>query len=453
MPKTIAAIATAQAPAGIGVIRISGEDALTIADTVFFSEKKSIITMQGYTAAYGKIIHDNVVLDEAIATVFRAPHSYTGENVVELSCHGGLFVLQKVLRAVLSAGASLAEPGEFTRRAFLNGKLELTQAEAVMNLISAQGEQAARAALSLRDGALSKRIHALSQSLISLSAHMAAWVDYPEEDIPALMQGTLFHSIEEIYNTLCQMLEDFNVGRIIREGINTVIVGKPNVGKSTLMNLLSGTRRSIVTDIAGTTRDVVEETVKVGDILLRLSDTAGLRETEDLVESVGVALALERLSSADLILAVFDGSSELDQDDLELLEKIRGRISLAVINKTDLPLLITVERVRDYVTHVVFVSAKDSQSYRVLEEEFRSLFQLDKLNPSEGILSTERQRDCCVRAKELLGEALSALQEGITLDAVNVCVDGAIDTLLELTGERASTRVVDEVFEKFCVGK
>ncbi len=304
---TIAAISTAQGEGGIGVIRISGERAIEIADAVFKNiNGKKLADMKGYTAAYGSIQYENEKLDEAVALVFRAPHSYTGENVVELSCHGGIYITRQVLRAVLEAGAKPAEAGEFTKRAFLNGKLDLTEAEAVMDIISAKSRSAARSALSVKDGALRRKINSVKDELLSIAAHLSAWADYPEEDIAEVTDEMIFDSCDKAIAALSHLLDTYDIGQAVKQGIDTVIAGRPNVGKSTLMNLLSGYEKSIVTDIPGTTRDVVEDTVLVGNVLLRLSDTAGLRDTDDKVEKIGVDRAKKRLEQCGLLLAYRD---------------------------------------------------------------------------------------------------------------------------------------------------
>lgn len=454
MASTIAAIATAQAPAGIGVIRISGDNARAVADRVFHRLRGAeLLTAGGYTAAYGKIKENGEVIDEAVALVFAAPHSYTGEDVIEFSCHGGMFILQKALRAVFRAGAEPAKPGEFTKRAFLNGKLDLTQAEAIQNLISANGEQAARAAMAVREGTLSKRIDGVKQMLLTAAAHMSVWADYPDEDIEALETEKLRSDLDSSLKLLNKLIIEADGGRALREGVETVIVGSPNVGKSTLMNLLAGEQRSIVTPVAGTTRDIVEETVRLGELVLHIADTAGLRETDDIVESIGVKRAREKTAQASLIFAVFDSSQPLADDERNLLSELVGRNVIAILNKTDLETKINQAEIESLCPNTVSISAANGEGREKLEKLVADVVGASGLDPSAGILASERQRECCVKAAENLEEALNALDFGMTLDAVNVCVDGALSCLMALTGERVTEKVSQEVFAKFCVGK
>lgn len=454
--SAIAAISTAQAPGGIGVIRISGADALQIAGRVFVSARgQRVEETPGYTALYGWVcaVGTQERIDEAVATVFRAPHSYTGEDVVELSCHGGLYLLRRVLDSVFAAGAVPAQAGEFTRRAFLNGKMDLTQAESVMQLIGAQGGQALRAARAGRAGALFHRIQGSRGQLLSIAAHLSAWADYPEEEIPQLDSAALRQSLRTVRDDLARLLSQFDAGRVLREGVDTVIAGRPNVGKSTLMNLLAGCERSIVTEFAGTTRDIVEETVLLGGVPLRLADTAGLRQTADPVESIGVNRAKDRLQSAQLVLAVFDSSSPLTEEDKELVLQLQNTPAVAVVNKNDLGQQIHIEYIRQHFKQMVSISAQSGDGLQALEQAVAELLHTAELNPADGILFTERQRDTARRAKEQLDEAITALESGFTLDAVTVSVEGAVSSLLELTGERATNAIVDTVFAQFCVGK
>ncbi len=454
MEHTIAAISTPNGQGGMGVIRISGEGALETADRIFRSVSgKKAQEMKGYSAAYGKIEDNGEMIDEAVLLVFRAPHSYTGEDIAEISCHGGMYVTKRVLRAVLSNGAVPAQAGEFTRRAFLNGKMGLTEAESVMDLICAGGEQAARAAMSALEGRLRKRIDGVRDELIDLAAHLSAWADYPEDEIPEIDEGELSEGLERAAAALRELLSSYDAGKVMREGVDTVIAGRPNVGKSTLMNLLSGCERSIVTNIPGTTRDIIEETVMLGDIPLRLSDTAGIRSTDDPVESIGVQRARDRLMNAGLILAVFDASAELSEDDKELLEMLKNAPAVAVINKTDLENRIDSEYIRSKVLHTVFISAKTGNGEEELRREVADIIGTSRLDASQGILATERQYYDAKAALTSIEEALSALRAGVTFDAVTVVIEDGINSLSELTGERVTEAVVDKVFSRFCVGK
>ncbi len=452
--STIAAISTPNAVGGIAVIRISGENALSVAKEIFnpFGEKK-IEDMAGYTCAYG-IAHENGQrIDDCILTVFRAPHSYTGEDTVEISCHGGLFVSRKILRAALKSGAITAEAGEFTKRAFLNGKLDLTQAEAVMDVISAKGELELKMAENLREGAVFKAAKKCSNRLLKLLSGLAAWTDYPDEDIPEVEPEAILSELEAVRNDLSALTADYDRGRIVREGVATAIVGRPNVGKSTLFNCLSGCERSIVTNIAGTTRDVVEESVRLGDITLCLSDTAGIRETDDIIEGIGVDIAWKTVDSSELVLAVFDGSCPLTADDFELINKIKHKKCVAVINKSDEKMIIDEKYLKEHFLHLVYISAKENQGIDDLENAVKSIFEINSDSFSSVTAANERQKLCIEKAVESIENAIEAINFGEMLDAVNVLVDEAEQNLLELTGERITDAVVDEVFSRFCVGK
>ena len=452
--STIAAISTPPSAGGIGIIRISGEDAIAVADRVFRpTGPRRLPELSGYHAAHGRAFFDGRDVDECVALVFRAPKSYTGEDVVELCCHGGLYVLQTVLRAVLAAGAVPAAAGEFTKRAFLNGKLDLTEAEAVMNLINAQGEQGAKAALSALDGALSDKIRALCGELLGLSAQLGAWVDYPDDEIEELQTDTLEATLSGVEAELQGLLSRFDAGRALIEGVETAIIGKPNVGKSALMNLLSGFGRSIVTEIAGTTRDVVEQTVRLGDLVLHLADTAGIHATDDFVESIGVDRAKEKSKRAGLVFAVFDGARPLDDADREILALCKGKHVIAVLNKSDLPQKADKAAITAVVPVCVEVCALTGDGLGALEEAAEKLLCVHGLDANAALLTTERQRQDAAAALAAVKDALQALRAGLTLDAVNVSMDDAIANLLSLTGERVTDAVVDEVFSRFCVGK
>ena len=452
--SVIAAISTPVAPAGLGVVRLSGDGCIALADRLFRPAHpgETLSALPGYTALYGHVFDAEGDVDEAVALVFRAPHSYTGEDVVELSCHGGVYLLQRVLRAVLDAGAQPAGPGEFTKRAFLNGKMDLTGADAVMDLIGAQGDLAARTALAVREGAVFRALSEVKDALLSVAAPMAAYVDYPDADIPELESEALRITLDGAADALRRLLDTFDAGRVLREGVDTVIVGTPNVGKSTLMNRLAGFERSIVTREAGTTRDVIEETVRLGNVTLRLSDTAGIRQAVGEAETIGVQRAWDRLRNASLILAVFDGSAALTEDDREIARQAAQGNAICILNKADCPPE-DMTFLRKLFTRVVVLSAKTGSGLDDLTREIEDATGIASLQGGEAILSTERQRADARRALDSVELARTALQEGLTPDVIAVSVESAIGAIAELTGERASDAVVGEVFARFCVGK
>lgn len=452
--STIAAISTGQAAGGIGVVRISGENALSVADRIFKTVSGiKLEKLSGYKAAFGKVFFEEKCVDEAVALVFKAPKSYTGEDVVEISCHGGLLVTKQVLRAALANGAVSAEAGEFTKRAFLNGKMDLTRAESVMSIISAKSEQAKSAALNTLDGALYKKISEISLSLKKIAAQMAAWVDYPDEEIDDLSDDKLKETLLTAKAELEKLIKSFDVGQIIIEGVETAIVGKPNVGKSTLMNLLSGCEKSIVTSVAGTTRDIVEETVTLGNNVLRLADTAGLHDTEDTVEKIGVDRTRQKLDRASLVLAVFDSSTEVDDEDMEIIKMCNEKNAVAIINKTDLNTKFNAEKINKNFENVVYLSAKDRNGIQELEKAIEKVLGTADFDTSAATLMNERQLACCKSALQSIDEAISALEIGMTRDALNVNIDVAVESLDTLTGEKATESVVNEIFSQFCVGK
>ena len=408
--KTIAAVATPNAPGGIGTVRISGENALEIAARIFRPVSgKALTESKGYRAHFGDVYYNNEKIDEAVCLVFRAPASYTGEDVAEISCHGGLYITKQVLRAALDAGAEPAQAGEFTKRAFLNGKIDLAAAESVMALIGASGKQAAAAALNTLDGNLSREIRGVADSIIAICASLAAWVDYPDEDIEDTSAGDMLPVFESAKTSLEEIIRRYDCGRAVTDGIDAVIVGRPNVGKSTLMNLLTGFERSIVTDIAGTTRDIVEERIVLGEIIMRVADTAGIRETENVVENIGVNLAKRRLERAELVLAVFDGSEPLTADDLDIINQCKSKRAIALLNKSDLPLAADRKIIESAFAHCVELSASTGEGRGELEKAVAEIFRTNEFNPNAACLTSERQRQCCVNAMSHIDEAIDGL--------------------------------------------
>ena len=450
---TIAAIATPLAEGGISVIRISGDKAIEIAEKVFRPvSRKAVSEMKGYTAAYGEIVDEIKKLDDGVLLIYRAPHSYTGEDVAEISCHGGLFITKRVLSACYNAGAKSAQAGEFTKRALLNGKLSLTQAEAVADIISAQNEQYLMCSKAQREGALYHRIRKVSEKILSLTTLIQAWIDYPDEmedDFDGNLEAA---KLTEVRDELNALLNSYHSGQLMRDGVPCAIVGRPNVGKSTLMNLLSGTERSIVTDIEGTTRDIVEETVMAGNVMLRLADCAGIRDTDDVVESIGVERMLKKIDSASLVFAVFDGSRQLSDDDRRLMLHLTDKNCICIINKTDLAQVIDKSELSQF-DEIIEISAKDISAAEKISEAVSRRTGLSKLDLSSGFIANERQRLCIQEAIEYINQALTALQLGVTLDAVGIMCESALERLYELSGENVSEAVIDQVFARFCVGK
>ena len=454
MAKTIAAVATGNSVSGIGVIRISGDRAIEIAQKVFKAlDGTPLSELKGYTAKYGKVYSNGESFDNAVALVFRNPKSYTGEDVVELSVHGGIFIVEKTLETVLAAGAEPAQAGEFTKRAFLNGKIDLAQAEGVAALISAQGQEAAKVSFNLLQGSLSKEISGVLDELINCSSLMAAWVDYPDEEIPELDEASLKETLQTAKDALEKLLKNYENGIVMTQGVDTAIVGKPNAGKSTLMNMLSGVEKSIVTHIEGTTRDIVENSVRLGNIVLHLSDTAGIRESEDIVESIGIKKAIEKMDAASLVLAVFDSSAELGDEDRMLMNACKGKPCIAVINKTDLPEKIDTNQIRSEFDRIVYISAKNNEGAAALEQAIKEQLGVENFDASQPILANKRQKQCVANAYKHICQALEGAQMGITYDAINVMIDSAVDDLLSLTGKKATEEVVNNIFSRLCGGK
>lgn len=462
MSSTICALATPPGAGGIAVVRVSGPEAYAVVEEIFTPRNpaKQVAEAKGYTAMLGHYHLRGEEMDETIALFFRAPHSYTGEDVIELSVHGGNAMAQGLLEALYLAGAAPAGPGEFTRRALENGRMSLTQAEAVMEIISAEGRQGAALAKSALDGALARRIAGIQAALQTLAAHLTAWIDYPEEDVPEVSQAELIATLSEQKDTLDQLIAGYGAGAVLRRGVDCVLLGRPNVGKSTLLNLLAGFDRAIVTPIAGTTRDVLEQAVMLGDtgIRLNLFDTAGVREVGadgDAIEAEGIRRSWRKLDEAGLVLAVFDAAQTLSDDDLELARRCQGRPAIAVLNKQDLAGETDVPRgtLEPYFKKIVPMCARDAVGLQALTDAVADLLGTAQLDPEAAQLCSARQLAAATRARDALAEAIAARQNGFGLDAAAVCLTDALQALFDLTGENASDATIEEVFETFCVGK
>ncbi len=452
--STIAAIATPTGSGGISVIRISGENALSVAEKVFKPKgRKTVSQMEGYSACFGDIYGKEGKLDEGVLLVFRSPRSYTGEDTAEIACHGGVLITRRVLRACLEAGAEMAQAGEFTKRALMSGKMTLTQAEAVADIINSKSDQFLKCAAAQLDGALYKKIADVKKTITDLAVQISAWIDYPDEGLDSFEISSQAGQLADCRLKLQLLLESYDVGQALRDGISVAIVGKPNVGKSTLMNLLAGCERSIVTDIEGTTRDIVEENVMLGGTLFKIADCAGIRETDNPVERIGVVKMERKLEQSQLVFAVFDNSRPLEKEDYALIEKLKGKKVLCIINKLDLENRLDMAYLAAKFGKVLEISANNPQSLKKLDNAAAKMINPETLDLSAGFLANERQREAARKAEKAIDEALSAVLGGEPLDAIGVMLETALYHLSQLTGENVSETIIDEVFKRFCVGK
>lgn len=454
--KTIAAIATPPGNGGVGIVRISGSHALDIAEKVFTPRGiKTVRDFETHTVHLGKVIAaDGKIIDEALFTYMKAPHSYTGEDVVELSCHGGTTSLRNVLKSTISAGATLAGRGEFTKRAFLNGKMDLAQAEAVIDIINSPGEQALNSAVNQLEGKLSELINQTRDKLVTVMAYIEAETDFPEDDVSGLSAEEVKAKLTQSLTELKALLATADSGKIIREGISTVIVGRPNVGKSSLMNVLLGENRAIVTDIPGTTRDIIEEYLTLGDVMLKISDTAGIRTTDDTVEKIGVNRALSEASKAQLVLFVADLSVMPSDDDLTLLNRLEGKPIIMVLNKTDKELDGAESAYRALKKcETVKMSALLGEGADKLGKVVSEMFGLGKIDSYSAVLTNIRHIESVTTAQKAVERAITALNDGVPADMLFIDVFEALTSLGEVVGMSVSEEVVDKIFEKFCVGK
>ena len=455
MNDTIAAIATAQAPSAIGILRLSGPDTCAILDGVFCPKNgKPMSAQDGRNMVYGTLLDSaGRVIDNALCVLFRAPNSYTGEDCAEIHCHGSPIVLNEGLTSLFAKGARQAAGGEFTRRAFLNGRMDLIQAEAVVDLIDAETAEAARNAVGQLSGTLSRTVEEIYEALMAVVSRFYAVVDYPDEDIEDLQRAELLDTLRRSENKLQELLATFSRGKLLKSGVPTVILGKPNAGKSSLLNALLGYERAIVTDVAGTTRDTVEEKVRLDHVLLRLIDTAGIRETADSVEKIGVERSRVAAGKASLALLVLDGSAPLDAEDESAIAVAEGVANLVVIvNKADLPRRIDVGALADRFDNVISLSAKTGEGITTLTDHITSLYPAGSAAQGE-LLTNARQADAVSRAWNAVREARSALRIGMTPDVVLSDVENALSALGELNGKSLREDLVATIFSRFCVGK
>lgn len=456
---TISAIATAVGEGGIGIVRISGSKALAIADKLFAGKAgRRIIDIESHKVAYGTIVdpESNEIIDEALLLIMRAPRSYTCEDVAEIHCHGGPVPLRRILAATLSLGARLAEPGEFTKRAFLNGRLDLAQAEAVIDVIRSKTDASLKTAVGNLSGRLSEQVRGLRQTILRMIAQLEAAIDFPEEDIEEAAAADVAQLIHTASAELAALLATAQTGRILREGLATVIIGKPNVGKSSLLNALLREKRAIVTDVPGTTRDIIEEYVSIRGIPLKIIDTAGIRETEDIVEKIGVERAKELVSQADLILLLLDISTSLTPEDRDVLALLAGRQAIVLINKSDLPPRLEVEEVEQYAAgrQVLRISAATGEGLAELEQAISDMVYGGQVSQGEAaFVSNVRHADALRQAQQRLGDALATIEAGMPADCIVIDLRAAWEKLGEITGDTVGEDIIDQIFTQFCIGK
>lgn len=457
MSTTIAAIGTALSNSGISIIRISGKDSLNIVKKIF----KSGNNLRKNSIVFGKIIYDNEFIDNVLVSYFQAPHSYTGEDVCEINCHGGTQITKQILEIVLENGARLAEPGEFSKRAFLNGKMDLSQAEAVINLINAKTQTETRIAAKNLEGNLSKKVKELREELVELMAKIEVSVDYPEYDYEEVEPTSIIELLDKKVNEINNILNTYEHGKYIKNGVNVAILGKPNVGKSSLLNNLANYDKAIVTDIPGTTRDIVEETINLGDIVLNISDTAGIRDTDDIIEKIGVEKSLKILEEMDLVIYIINGEDGISKEDFEILSKIQneGLKYILAINKIDVAQKNVLNGILDEIKQnklndPIFISVQENKGIDILKDEIIKLFNSNDLDYAhELIITNERHKDLLKKSVDYLNDAKKEISLGQPIDIVSIYVKKATKTLGEIIGADVTEDIISKIFEKFCLGK
>ncbi|MDP4089454.1 MAG: tRNA uridine-5-carboxymethylaminomethyl(34) synthesis GTPase MnmE [Bacillota bacterium] len=454
---TIAAVATGIGESGISIIRVSGERALSIVSSIFTGRNgRKLDDIKTYTMRYGHIIEKNSdnIIDEVIVSYMKGPKSFTAEDTVEINCHGGVIATKRVLEEVIKAGSRIAEPGEFTKRAFLNGRIDLSQAEAVIDIIRAKTDLSMKSALMQAEGRISREIGSIRHRILGVIAHIEATVDFPEDDLEEATSDKITVDLRSIIAELNKLLETANEGKIIREGLGVVIVGKPNVGKSSLLNALVMENRAIVTEIPGTTRDVIEEYINIEGIPLKIIDTAGIRETEDIVEKIGVERSRQKINEADLIMLVLDLSRELDNEDLEILDYIKDKKYIILLNKADLDLRLKLDVMKGLdKDNVIEISALKGRGIDELKEKIKNMFFRGQITSSDIMITNSRHKEALLRASEKCEAALRTLEEGLSIDFASIDARGAWADLGEITGETLEEDLLDKIFSEFCIGK
>lgn len=454
---TIAAIATAPGEGGIGIIRISGEKSLQVAQSIFKSKSgKMIKDYNARTLIYGTVVDNEKVIDEVLVAYMKGPNSYTAEDVIEINCHGGFISVKKILELILSKGVRLAEAGEFTKRAFLNGRIDLSQAEAIIDVIKSKTDMAHEVAQSQLEGSLAKKIKDLRMNVTEVLAHLEVSIDFAEEDVEEITYQTLEEKALELRSEIKKLYDTAESGKILRDGLKTVIVGKPNVGKSSLLNSILGENRAIVTDIAGTTRDVIEEFVNIKGIPLKIVDTAGIRETEDVVEKIGVEKSRESFSTADLVIMVLDASRKLSEEDMEILESLKNKKTIVLLNKMDLEPQIELEKIEEFVNSedIIKISALKHQGIEELQDKIEAMVYHGSVKNSSNLMITNsRHKDALFKAYESINDAISAIEQRMPYDFIEVDFKNIWDYLGYINGDTVREDLLDTIFANFCIGK
>ena len=456
LSDTIAAISTATGSGGIGIVRISGDEAIEIADSLFVSAKgKRLAEQKSHTIHYGNIVYDGRAIDEVLVSVMKAPNTYTREDIVEINTHGGYRAVTAVLNAVIKRGARVAEPGEFTKRAFLNGRIDLTQAEAVIDIINAKTDKSRETAVARLEGRLSAEIKQIRESILTMLAHIEAAVAYPEHDDETMTYAAVEKGTREAMANVNKLIATADTGKIYRDGIKTVILGKPNVGKSSLLNAAVDEERAIVTDIPGTTRDVLEELININGIPLRLTDTAGIRDTDNPIEKIGVEKSRSLADEADLVLLMLDGSRPLDDEDRKLINLSENKNRIVIINKSDLAQCIDISEITALTgSDPIAVSVKQDSGIELIYERIRSMFLGGSIAADDEVLiSSERNKNSLYKAKQFLYNVIETVDNRMPEDLISIDLTQAYEALGEITGETLDEDIIDKIFSEFCLGK